>query len=551
MSIVPKFLEDSNLLPDSTKVNFSWIHLPANNFDWVEALLAKRFYESKNDFSSLDTLKSTLKIQSRGQYNSSSFTKPTFYLQGSQARTTGHSRGTPAAGYSYVSLPYLHFETNQGRSAMAGAIKRAQYGLKPRPSHTKAMSAYEMMIQAYLVPQASIHVRQTLEQTWFCNKNTGGLNQDQVVLRSDQYGQNDDVNTEVKLIMVDQLWMWTSSDKFPVTAFPELWQQPTFDPMDVLNDIIGDLEASGQCPASTFDLSTVVASRCCSIFDRLHAGKNRVQVLHMFKTAVSDVVFRERSLYQNFEEASTQAAQWLVHKQEFEEETPRDRSSPHFLQVLINNTEEIEVLLRADAIKDEIHMLQRVFEVQVPVIRDFYEGMGNLSGSGRDRRDELLASQLRLEDELERIRTRLQDLAELHLKMEHVRTSVLLLLDMKQKHAGMFGALFSRDQTDQLAESADQSTSLFIFTVVAIIFLPMSFISSFFTINIKEFPKDNEGNSELPLAMVSKYVFGIGLGISLLLVIISIYVGDLATSFKQALRGWIRRRNARRFLFRT
>ena len=58
-----------------------------------------------------------------------------------------------------------------------------------------------------------------------------------------------------------------------------------------------------------------------------------------------------------------------------------------------------------------------------------------------------------------------------------------------------------------------------VFTIVTVIFLPMSFIAAFFAINIIEFPHDSsDGGNGLHLDYVSRYVFGIGLGISIPLI---------------------------------
>lgn len=65
-----------------------------------------------------------------------------------------------------------------------------------------------------------------------------------------------------------------------------------------------------------------------------------------------------------------------------------------------------------------------------------------------------------------------------------------------------------------------------VFTIVTIIFLPMSFIAAFFAINIQEFPKQ-DGQQSLPIAYVAKYMFGIGFGISIPLVFLAFAVDDV------------------------
>ncbi len=71
-----------------------------------------------------------------------------------------------------------------------------------------------------------------------------------------------------------------------------------------------------------------------------------------------------------------------------------------------------------------------------------------------------------------------------------------------------------------------------VFTIVTIIFLPMSFMAAFFTINIVEFPHDSvNGGSGLHLSYVAKYMFGIGFSISIPLITMAFVMSDT--------EGWI------------
>jgi hypothetical protein len=55
----------------------------------------------------------------------------------------------------------------------------------------------------------------------------------------------------------------------------------------------------------------------------------------------------------------------------------------------------------------------------------------------------------------------------------------------------------------------------------------MSFIAAFFAINIEEFPRSSSTSSAMPLRYVAKYMFGIGLGISVPLIVIALTVDDV------------------------
>lgn len=114
-------------------------------------------------------------------------------------------------------------------------------------------------------------------------------------------------------------------------------------------------------------------------------------------------------------------------------------------------------------------------------------------------------------------------------------TSIQLahLLDLKQKHANAFEARFARDQA---TFTGRQGQTIMVFTIVTVIFLPMSFIAALFAVPITEFPHQ-DGSLSLPLPYVSKFVFGVGLAISIPLIVIAFSVDDIFYIFRRGSRG--------------
>ncbi|KAI7771942.1 hypothetical protein LZL87_006218 [Fusarium oxysporum] len=62
-----------------------------------------------------------------------------------------------------------------------------------------------------------------------------------------------------------------------------------------------------------------------------------------------------------------------------------------------------------------------------------------------------------------------------------------LLLDLRQKQASIKEAEFGRIQAN---DSARQSDSILIFTIATVIFLPLSFLSSLFALDVSSFPHE-------------------------------------------------------------
>ena len=95
-----------------------------------------------------------------------------------------------------------------------------------------------------------------------------------------------------------------------------------------------------------------------------------------------------------------------------------------------------------------------------------------------------------------------------------------------------------------------------VFTIVTIVFLPMSFIAAVFAIPVRDFPHQ-DGAPSIPFSYVSKIMFGVGLAISIPLIAVAFAVDNLGLLIKRTLRSlvfWRRspqdsipqRRNSRR-----
>ncbi|KAK0614626.1 hypothetical protein B0T14DRAFT_436163 [Immersiella caudata] len=69
------------------------------------------------------------------------------------------------------------------------------------------------------------------------------------------------------------------------------------------------------------------------------------------------------------------------------------------------------------------------------------------------------------------------------------------LLDLKQKHANGWEARFAREGSE---ESQRQGNIILVFTLVTVVFLPLSFITSFLALGLDIFPRDEGGELNLP-----------------------------------------------------
>ena len=641
----------TTLPADSRATDFRWIHLPANNMAWVEALLNKSFIEEgAHDVDGFKGLEKSFNYQHRGQKIHSHFMRPLCQntprtlkrrdeeksedhsdtaqphvadnssmhhkhksLGGKLDRTDSHSHdenssgkkskkeqkrgksgsnpGTPkneskskfpwghndkarssplssstlcrdphglvSACNVCVFMPYLHFETAERRQKMQDAIQRAEtLSFQPRGMQ-RSRTRDEVLIDAHLSSSTtSLHVRRTLDQFFYPNIDTQSRDQDQVVYRYQTKGPGrESPGTDPKIFMVDQLWMWVLGTNLIVTSFPQRWDQPKNDPLNVLDGIIEDINSKTRDPVkSVYDLAIIITNRCSGVFDRHRLGDDEYQFLDMFESSIGIATDRETLLFNRFNQASMQASSWLKSHRKLnrfarssarsvagrdgapedivlDEEEDFD-DEPHFVDRLLDIGEETGLLAEAKDIRDELNMIRTVLEHQKHVLADFQEVICEIyQGQHRSQYE----VKKRFKDQQRTIDMHIKDIDRMDKQAERIYHSITDLLDLKQKHANAFEARFARDQA---AGTTRQSRTIMVFTIVTIVFLPLSFITSIFTINMREF--DN-----LTLAYVSKYTFGVGFAISIPMILVALSLDDIGDFFRmgtiQGRRWWSRR----------
>jgi Mg2+ and Co2+ transporter CorA len=389
---------------------------------------------------------------------------------------------------------------------------------------------------------------------------------------------------------VDQLWLWTLGNDLIVTAFPQRWQQPRNDPLNVLEGIIEAINSKTRDPVrNVYDLAMIISGRCSGVFDRHRIGDDAYQFLDMFESSIGDATEMETMLFQEFNTASAQASAWLRHHRRpnrfsrhleaegRQREHENRRNTPHhshnhalldpptkehdfadndstlahaplFVDKLLDIGAETDLLAETKDIRDELNMIKRVLEDQRNVLPDLETSISDISREEHKTQQSLLDVKRRFKDLMKTLDTHVRDLERMDHQAERIYKSITDLLDLKQKHANAFEARFARDQA---AGTARQSQTIMVFTIVTIIFLPLSFISSFFAINIEQFPHRPGGDEpSLQLSWVSKYMFGIGLAISIPFIAIALSfdaIGDFLREVRRRLRDRkTRRARARR-----
>lgn len=463
-------------------------------------------------------------------------------------------------------MPYLHFETHRRRKEMQRALEH--------PDHLRGLSMHaeadEILIRAHLSKSSSfLHVRRTLDQFFYHNIDTRYRDEDQVVFRF-QRDLRDAPEPDPKIFMVDQLWMWIVGRDLIVTSFPQRWKQPRNDPLDVFEGIVEDINSiKMRDPVqNVYELAMTIAGRCFGTFDRHRKNDDGFQFLDMFGASLGVAMDREAKRFQEFSRASEQASIWLrSHKKpnkilrnleveskvhhhvakriDKSESNEYDDPDTEFIDKLLDVGPETDLLAEIKDIRDELDILKMVLRHQENLLPDLQKAITTLYHD--DRSLGAIRKVTRTFEEQEKtISNPLKDIERMEEQAKRIYESIRDLLDLKQKHANAFEARFAREQA---LGAQRQGQTIMVFTIVTVIFLPLSFIAAFFAINVESFPHNAaSGQPEMSLGYVSQYIFGIGLAISIPCIAIALSVDELSYTMKRVrlrLRQWWPRRRGR------
>lgn len=180
-------------------------------------------------------------------------------------------------------------------------------------------------------------------------------------------------------------------------------------------------------------------------------------------------------------------------------------------QVARRNRDDLSVLLELRDIEDELSTILKLLDQQDAVIKSMMKYFDQ-NGCGKVFLD---AAQLRIDE----YRAQIGEMKEnSHLAQKAVET----LLDLKQKQANVDEAKMARWQAEA---TQDQSRSVMVFTIFTVIFLPLSFFTSLFGINAREW-------SGTPENLTLSEMFEIGAPASFAIIAVA-----LLLAFSEKLRG--------------
>ncbi|KAK3343649.1 hypothetical protein B0T25DRAFT_303623 [Lasiosphaeria hispida] len=393
-----------------------------------------------------------------------------------------------------------------------------------------------------------LQLRRTLDKYFYTHLQTDDpRNTDQVVARATSEAPSP------VLFVVDQLWVWIVNGDTIITCLPTVWNhrsvthlppppppprpRPSFakpleagnhgqerapmsalaDPLDVHQNILRYLRTTRRAPITTaHELADLVTNFCANVFDPYQVPEH-LQFFDLFERSIGIVADKAAKRFKEFRHAASSVS-------------TAQRMAQSHLSIKL----ETDLLIEIEDIRDELSILQMVLEDQRETTQTLNRFLGR-HGVKTEMTDPYLADYGNLESNRV-LEGHLSEIKKMIAIAKKTSKMLYYLLDLKQKQASIIEALAASAQADRAAdhakqqadqaaetriqseESVKQGKTVLLFTVVTVIFLPLSFMAAFFTINIEGFPVNDKNNLEL--GYVLKYMLSISAGLSIPFIIV-------------------------------
>jgi Mg2+ and Co2+ transporter CorA len=397
------------------------------------------------------------------------------------------------------------------------------------------------LIKNYLHNPSALHVRRTLDQYFYhMLESTQERDIDQVVSR---WSENVRSEARHNILMVDQLWLWTAcrgddiqydeksrqdggnkdektaverpKNNYVISCFPSR-TGAGYSPHRTLDDlrllVLDPYHGKRDPIREPEHLISRILETCCSVFDRLQDSEV-LRFFQMFEDSIGSIDDKESRLFRAFQRGSTQLLE-LDSANKF-----YNKQKNGLMADLLDIREEIKLLVEVKDIRDEINIILSVLTMQVGLVKQMTTPTGSKPALLRTPVIENM------------IQTDIYDFKKLDDQAKTTQDKLNTLMDLKQKAANAWEA---REARETAVATGKQGSTLMVFTMVTIIFLPLSFMSSFFAIGIAAFPRDTaSGEVNWPLGTVMGILFGVSLAVSTPLIIFALNMDYCSSVYKE------------------
>ncbi|KAI0452405.1 hypothetical protein F5B21DRAFT_483485 [Xylaria acuta] len=534
--------------PNPSKRKFMWIHLPFNNPYWVKSIFDKISETQNRSYSKLlsNDYWTGKHVQGRSSNWHVSYVKPGCAFvpaETSIPRSPPPGKGgrsaspniTPAHFYLY--LPYLHYDTYINIIQRRNIIRRRKkHGrARPVPKDIAELESLESrVIWEFIGYDHPLNARRTLDQygypalqdTWArdddqmlykltkqrvdplkCKRDMYHTGEDPTsaispgsrfaspadkLTKPDDDNATEDIETDPEddilngnVLMVDQLWLWAVDNKTLMTFFPKRESHPIEGPLfqqadlrnSIYNELNGDL--TGRCE-NALDLAAFITLHAVTVLMDRSAHPD-LEIFRIFEEAIGILTERMTSSLKQFRMQSYSKIHDDSDSDDPDDnrsETIKKRHKRELERAERQNRENTSAVLELRDMEDELHTLLILFAEQqdaIKLMKSSYE-KSELRASTECGREYLNEALRRLEEYEKQANDMLT-------RVDATRKDYEKLQEMIQRQAQVDEVRWSRLQAE-LASS--QNLSVMIFTTFTVIFLPLSFFTSLFGMNTRE-----------------------------------------------------------------
>ncbi|POS72793.1 hypothetical protein DHEL01_v208813 [Diaporthe helianthi] len=536
--------------PNADCRKFMWIHVPFTNPLWVKDIFDKLSETHRQDFSKLFNNENWVSkhVQGRHSPTQPSFVKPAVnYFSPDSAPSPRLSYSSPQLNsgpsptYLYVYLPYLHFDTYKQiikrRSIMTRRLAHGRS--RPVPEDIADLESLEMRVMwEYIGHDPPLNCRRTLDQFGYPSlRDTNARDDDQMLYKltkqdnprrplvgkmwndeqedikslvqrysvgtkllheavanqkeaasSESDSEHEELLRDGNLLMVDQLWLWAIDTTTLTTFFPKRESRPSegalFQQADLRNSIYNELngDLTGRCE-NALDLAAFVALHAVTVLlDR--SSHPDLEIFRIFEEAIGILTERmtwklKRFRMQTFKDVDSEEE----HLAETSTKSIKKRHKREIEEAERENRENTSALMELRDMEDELRTLLKLFETQTTILGRMLEMYGEGDATGTTLMGLTHHGRGYLSEALGRLAGYKTQTGEMVERVGATRGDYEKLLEMAQRQAQVDDVRWSRLQTE-LASS--QNLSVMIFTIFTVIFLPLSFFTSLFGMNVVE-----------------------------------------------------------------
>ncbi|KAI0418825.1 hypothetical protein F5X98DRAFT_336425 [Xylaria grammica] len=277
-----------------------------------------------------------------------------------------------------------------------------------------------------------------------------------------------------QIVMVDQLWMWILDAKTLITCFPKQYGGNGQDFSGIHESIRGRLENIGTGQIRTvFELALIVLECTTTLFNRDEPLDKRPQVISKLS---SDIYQIKRQV------ALAEEPLWVKKRRPFTEFTgiSRDGSLQQEIDAVIV---ELGIMLRISntyksIVKGFIEQAEHILNPSKDIPFGFERaslGGKDLSEKSKEYRD-YLSFRLKANEFRKKVDGYVKDLRSLREDAESTARNAAILLNKQALQANIKSAT-------HLDVTMYKGRAIVIFTLITVVFLPLSFLSSFYGMN--------------------------------------------------------------------